>query len=272
MNLLKKLVDKKKVLVAAHRGMCGGDIPCNSIPAFEIALSNGADILELDLFKTLDNEIFIFHTGKEPIYLDRHIDVTLKTSEEIRALRLFNSDFNETAFGLNTFDEILETFKGRCILNLDRCFEFLPEVLKYVERHNMREQILLKNAPTKQALKMVEEIASDYMFMPVFKDVDNESEMIDKMNISYVGAELVFSSEDVQIIQPQYLDKLKENGKLLWANSLVYSYKVPLSAGHNDNISMLGNPEAGWGWLIDRGFDIIQTDWTLQCSDYIKNR
>ena len=24
-----------------------------------------------------------------------------------------------------------------------------------------------------------------------------------------------------------------------------------------------GDPEKGWGWLADKNFDIIQTDWTL---------
>lgn len=74
----------------------------------------------MDLFKSLDGEIFIFHTGKEPFQLDRHIDLTRMTAEEIRKLRLINVDFNETEHGLNTFDEVLEHMKNRCILNLDR--------------------------------------------------------------------------------------------------------------------------------------------------------
>ena len=32
-----------------------------------------------------------------------------------------------------------------------------------------------------------------------------------------------------------------------------------LAAGHDDDTSVLGHPEQGWGWLMDRGFDIIQT-------------
>lgn len=144
MNNTLHLYNHDRVQVAAHRGVAGVNIPCNTIPAFDIALHGGAAILEMDLFKSLDGEIFIFHTGKEPFQLDRHIDLTRMTAEEIRKLRLINVDFNETEHGLNTFDEVLEHMKNRCILNLDRCGAFIPDVIKQVERHGMKEQILLK--------------------------------------------------------------------------------------------------------------------------------
>ena len=138
MNNTLHLYNRDRVQVAAHRGVAGVNIPCNTIPAFDIALNGGAAILEMDLFKSLDGEIFIFHTGKEPFQLDRHIDLTRMTAEEIRKLRLINVDFNETEHGLNTFDEVLEHMKNRCILNLDRCGAFIPDVIKQVERHGMK--------------------------------------------------------------------------------------------------------------------------------------
>ena len=70
MKSLGELRKEKGVLVAAHRGTSGGNIPPNTIAAFDLALKEGADILEMDLFKSLDGEIFVFHTGTEPAYLD----------------------------------------------------------------------------------------------------------------------------------------------------------------------------------------------------------
>ena len=49
------------VLVAAHRGSAAGNIPCNTLAAYEIALRQGADIVELDVAKTADGELFVFH-------------------------------------------------------------------------------------------------------------------------------------------------------------------------------------------------------------------
>ena len=65
------------------------------------------------------------------------------------------------------------------------------------------------------------------------------------------------------------LEKLRDKGLVLWGNALLYSDAVPLAAGHSDDISLLDDPAKGWGWLAEKGFDIIQTDWTLHCCQYL---
>jgi glycerophosphodiester phosphodiesterase len=266
------LYNNDNVQIVAHRGAAGSNIPCNTIPAFDIALKGGASILEMDLFKSTDGKIFIFHTGKEPYQLNKNIDLTKLDSEEIKKLRLINVDFNPTQWGINSFDDILEHFKGRCILNLDRIGECIPDVIKAVERHNMKDQVLLKHAPIPSVLKIIEDVAPDYMFMPIYMEEDNASEIIEKMNINYIGAELVFETEKSPVIQPEYIESMKKRGKTLWGNAVLYNYKIPLSAGHTDDVSMIDDPDKGWGWLVDHGFDIIQTDWTYQCCKYLKDR
>ena len=266
------LYNNDNVQVVAHRGAAGSNIPCNTIPAFDIALKGGASILEMDLFKSTDGKIFIFHTGKEPYQLNKNIDLTKLDSEEIKKLRLINVDFYPTQWGINSFDDVLEHFKGRCILNLDRIGDCIPDVIKAVERHNMKDQVLLKHAPIPSVLKIIEDVASDYMFMPIYMEEDNASEIIEKMNINYIGAELVFKTEESPVIQPEYIESMKKSGKTLWGNAVLYNYKIPLSAGHTDDVSMIDDPDKGWGWLVDHGFDIIQTDWTYQCCKYLKDR
>ena len=266
------LYNNDNVQVVAHRGAAGSNIPCNTIPAFDIALKGGASILEMDLFKSTDGKIFIFHTGKEPYQLNKNIDLTKLDSEEIKKLRLINVDFNPTQWGINSFDDVLEHFKGRCILNLDRIGDCIPDVIKAVERHNMKDQVLLKHAPIPSVLKIIEDVAPDYMFMPIYMEEDNASEIIEKMNINYIGAELVFKTEESSVIQPEYIESMKKRGKTLWGNAVLYNYKIPLSAGHTDDVSMIDDPDKGWGWLVDHGFDIIQTDWTYQCCKYLKDR
>ena len=266
------LYNNDNVQVVAHRGAAGSNIPCNTIPAFDIALKGGASILEMDLFKSTDGKIFIFHTGKEPYQLNKNIDLTKLDSEEIKKLRLINVDFYPTQWGINSFDDVLEHFKGRCILNLDRIGDCIPDVIKAVERHNMKDQVLLKHAPIPSVLKIIEDVAPDYMFMPIYMEEDNASEIIEKMNINYIGAELVFKTEESTVIQPEYIESMKKRGKTLWGNAVLYNYKIPLSAGHTDDVSMIDDPDKGWGWLVDHGFDIIQTDWTYQCSKYLKDR
>ena len=46
----------------------------------------------------------------------------------------------------------------------------------------------------------------------------------------------------------------------------------PLSGGHTDDVSVTEDPDKGWGWVVEKGFDIIQTDWTLALRQYLQNR
>ena len=66
----------KTTLVAAHRGVSGANIPCNTIEAFNISLMQGADIVELDVCKSRDGKLVVFHPGIEKPHLN--IDCSLK--------------------------------------------------------------------------------------------------------------------------------------------------------------------------------------------------
>ena len=59
-------------------------------------------------------------------------------------------------------------------------------------------------------------------------------------------------------------------GKTVWGNAIMYNFRKELAGGHSDDNSLLQDPSVGWGWLADRGFDIIQTDWLMQCDTYLK--
>lgn len=111
---------EEKLLIAAHRGTAGGNIPCNSSAAFEAALVQGADILEIDITKSLDDELFVFHPGMEPFHLGSEINITKMTADEVRGLRYVNGDGVETTCGISTLDEVLETFGRRVFINLDK--------------------------------------------------------------------------------------------------------------------------------------------------------
>ena len=143
MESIIELRKEKGVLVAAHRGTSAGNIPPNSIAAFDIALKDGADVLEMDLFQSVDGEIFVFHTGKEPSHLDRHIHIEQYTAEEIRQMRLCNSDLIQTFLPVNSFDDVLEHLKGKCkVFRLIRIWQACQFAAffragKAVEKHDL---------------------------------------------------------------------------------------------------------------------------------------
>ena len=38
------------------------------------------------------------------------------------------------------------------------------------------------------------------------------------------------------------------------------------------DIAVTSVPEFGWGWLVDKGFDILQTDWPMPLRHFLDNR
>ena len=56
---------KHKIITVGHRGVFGGNIPCNTLTSYEIALHQGADMIEIDVDKTADGQLVIFHPGME---------------------------------------------------------------------------------------------------------------------------------------------------------------------------------------------------------------
>jgi glycerophosphoryl diester phosphodiesterase len=87
-----------------------------------------------------------------------------------------------------------------------------------------------------------------------------------------VGAEVLFDTEDSEFATEAYVERMHKAGLLVWVNAIVYNHKAVLTAGHNDDISVVGRMDEGWGWLLDKGYDIIQTDWPMMLKQYISQR
>ena len=77
--------------------------------------------------------------------------------------------------------------------------------------------------------------------------------------------------EHVEVASKSFIDAMHRDGKLIWANAIIYNYKDQLTAGHSDDVSVCLDPNIGWGWLVNHGFDLIQTDWTLMLLNYLKD-
>lgn len=271
-NKLQKAIQEKGTLIAAHRGSSAGNIPFNTMEAFEAALYQGADILETDVIISKDGELFIFHTGKEKQHLNQDIRLEEMTGDEIRKLRYVNFDNDLTDYHIPSLDEFLDAFKDRCFINLDHGWPFLPQVIDAVRRHGIEDQVIIKSPGKMEYAKIMEVLAPEMMFMPIYKEKDEMTEQLEQMNINFIGAEVVFAKEDSLLASAEYMEAHHKKGRILWVNSILYYYKAQLSGGHSDDVAMTGNPENGWGWLVDKGFDIVQTDWVLPLKHFIETR
>lgn len=274
-DFAKSIFENRKLkgspLLVAHRGVCGANVPCNSIAAYKIALSQGADVVEIDVSKSKDGKFYVFHPGMEHVFL-KSKGLWELDSSEIEELRLLNQDSVATSYKVPTLEEVLLLLKDKVYINVDKFWTDVEGISSIIRKCGVDKQVIVKTYVDDKALEAVTKYAPDFMFMPLIWHKDNVTDMLIKNGVNVIGAELLFSSESDDCVSDEYIKSMHDKGLMLWGNSIIYNEKDVISAYHTDDISLYDNPNKGWGWLIDKGFDFIQTDWLLMLKDYIKNR
>lgn len=275
MDFTKSIFENRKArtspFLVAHRGVCGANVPCNTLTAYKIATDLGADVVEIDVSKSKDGVFYVFHPWMEPVFLKSGYLCDL-TSEEIDNLRLLNSDSVKTSYKVPRLSEVLNFLKGKAYINVDKFWTDVEGITREIRACGVENQVIVKTGVDKEALEKVKKFAPDFMFMPLVWHKDEVTDLLKEQGINQIGVEILFSSEDDEVISDEYIKKMHDKGLLVWANSIIYNEADVISAHHTDDISLADNPDKGWGWLIDKKVDFIQTDWLLMLKNYIDKR
>lgn len=267
-NLREKA--KENIIVVAHRGAAGGNIPCNTLAAYEIALKQGADMIEVDVSCSRDGKLFLFHPGMEREHLNMRRNLKRMAFDKIRELHYVNFDDTPTQFKIAGFDDFLEQFKGRCYINIDKFWDNPKKIYEAIKRHGMTEQMLVKSNPSEKVFEVLESLAPEIPFMPIVRNEHPIHEKLLKSGINYVGVEVLFEKDTSYLASEEFIEKMHGDNVLVWANSIIYDYKEQLCGGHSDDSALTVGEDFGWGWIADKGFDMIQTDWPMMLIDYLK--
>ena len=260
---------KEKLLLVAHRGVWGGNIPCNTIPAYKTALAQGADMIEIDVDYTADGRLIVFHPGMERPFLGFGDSLHRYPWEFVKQLRYQNIDATPTQFGIETLDDVLEEFKGKCYINVDKFWAKPKEISDAIRAHGMTEQMLVKTGVDRKYLEIVSEFCADMPYMAIAKS-EAEINVARAAVRRYVGTEVLFERDDSPLCSPAFIEAHHRDGLLVWCNAIVYNYRRVLAGGHSDDAAVLGDPEGGWGWIADRGYDLMQTDHVLESVLYLE--
>lgn len=270
-----KSLEQKKVLIANHRGTFGGSVIENTTDAFGLSIEAGADIIEFDIVRSKDGKYFVYHDTEEIRTLGFANNLHAFTAEEIEQMTYVNRYGFKTSRKIDSLETVLDFLKGRCFFNLDRCakygFPYLKGALDIIGKKGMFEQLLLKTAPTDELLCGIESYNVPVMYMPIVSTTEQIEKTLAK-NINTVAIEFLFKTDEDELVSPVNLKKWKDMGINLWANTICIDERYIMSAGHNDNVALCGDKEKGWGNLVDRGFNIIQTDWPYFLNNYLKNK
>ena len=145
------LTDLPRPVVFAHRG-ASAHAPENTIPSFELALTQGADAIELDAKLTSDGQIVVFHDAT----IDRTTEGTgrlaQKTLAELRSLDAgssFSDQFRGTK--IPTLEEVFEAVGKKIFINVELTNYATPrdalveKVCALVRKHGLEKSVIFSS-------------------------------------------------------------------------------------------------------------------------------
>jgi glycerophosphoryl diester phosphodiesterase len=268
-DTLNQLRWKNKAIIAAHRGTSGGNIIINTLPAYENALRHKADIVELDAAMSTDGVFYCFHDGTEPLILGTSRNIRTMASAYVDSLYMRNPSLELTSERVNKLEDALEHLRGRCLINIDRTWFYWKEIIALIKKTGTEDQVILKSPPEKEYLQLLEAEAPGLAYMPIIRKQE-EAELTAQYKINYCMAELIFKDTGDPVVDDGFIKKLKEQDLLLWVNVITLNEHLVLSGGKDDRNAIMGSPDDNWGWCINKGFDVLQTDWPLLLREYLE--
>lgn len=267
--LLDKLNDGGKsdyVMIIAHRGDWR-NAPENSLQAYQSCIDAGFDGIEIDVQMTKDSVIVMMH--------DKTIDRTTTgkgkvsdyTLAELKELYLRSPIGVVTRQKIPTLDEVLEMAKGKILIQVDKWQPVKEKVIEVAKQHGCMNQIILRG--TKNSKQVIEEYGKfpeGLIYIPVLVckgDGDHEKldDFMDNIKTSVIS--LSFKRDDFPVINRA--KEIKGRGFRIWYNSLWADF----NGGHDDELAM-DDPENSYGWLLQKGANIIFSDHPFLLDAYLK--
>lgn len=259
----------KDILIISHRGDWR-NAPENSLQAIRNCIAMGVDIVEIDIQKTKDGQLVLMHDNT----LDRTTTgkgrVSDWTLDSLKTLLLRDGIGHSTYHKIPTLKEAMLEAKGRIMVNLDKCYDYFPEAYKVLEATGTTDHVILKgyNKTVDEVKQYLKDYLSKIYFMPIINlDAPGAATTLDafQKNMKPVAVELVFASDTSKVLSR--LDVIKQRGSRVWINSLWGN----LCANHDDERAV--NDLAGtYGWILQKGANMVQTDRPAMLLKYTRSR
>lgn len=148
---IKEAMESGQTLVFGHRG-AKAYAPMNTIPAYELAYTQGAVGIELDVHRSKDGYPVIVHDFTVDETTDGEGEVTQKTLSELKGLDAgswFSGEF--VGVRIPTLDEVFEAVGDKLLVNVEIKFmgtqtDGVEQVVaESIRRHNMSERVIVSS-------------------------------------------------------------------------------------------------------------------------------
>lgn len=270
-DFFKALQEKKHPLLPiAHRGLWN-PAPENSLPAIQNCIDHHVYIIELDMQLTKDGHIVLMHDSTVDRTTNGAGEVDQLTLREIKELSL--KELNGGPNAKNTTEKVptlLEVFpmiKGKAMVNADKAWDLRHELYQLVAEYDLFDHFMLKSdKPVEQVVEFFDSNSRNMSYMHKLSDKNlHQLELLLK-DVSPTAIELLFYSETDEVVSDSVISKLRGQTNL-WGNALDFAE----NARRSDSLSLL-DPDKGWGWFIERGICLIQTNYSLQFMEYAEKK
>ena len=270
-ELLNKAFEKNKVLIAVHRGLWGGNVLGNTIPAFRMACDVGADMFEMDISKSTDGVLYAYHDGSEKHMLHINDNIETLSSTEINKLTYYNTIGEPSGVHIELLESIISFFKKGELYNVDRAWNKLPETIALLKQYPWAiKQALIKSPVKEIALEFLNECPQKFMYMPIVYSMKDVEKVLTYPEINLVGMELIAGKQEDELFQDDTIRYIHSKRLFTWGNVITLSglSRHILFGGLDDNTALFKSKDDTWGKLLQKGIDILQTDWPLHLKKY----
>lgn len=259
-------------MVIAHRGGWT-EAPENSIEAMLISAANGADMVELDVQRTVTGRLYMMHDDTTDRMTNRSGLTTGVLDEDFDSLYLRQGaggpDAPLTDIRVPSLRQTLEAARGLVHVNIDtKHRRDLEAVGDLVRETDMADQVLIKmsvdpadpDATIRQARWF-----DDLTFMPVLLNPRPETIAEDALAVTrFFDASMLEMSFNSLGELDAVSTALAPEGVRLWVNTLDDVHPVDFH-----DTRALSDPVGVWGALIDHGIGAIQTDQTAALTEFL---
>lgn len=269
-TLLNYLYDKGEsnhVMIFAHRGNWRNSAE-NSIQAFQECIDEGLDGIEIDLQMTKDSVLVIMHDETVDRTTTGKGLVSELTLAELKELQLLSPIRVATRQKVPTFEEILKLAKGKVLIQVDKWKPFYAKMIELAKEYDCERQIIIRTTDKSEIFnKKYGNTFANVVVMPVLV-CKNDSIDLDKLedfinNFSTPAISFSFTKEEFLILDR--IPQLKDSGYRIWLNSLWGTF----NASHDDELA-LTDPDNSYGWLINKGANIIFSDNPILLKNYLE--
>ena len=269
-KIINSLKDEQSnnVLIAAHRGDWFW-APENSIQAFQNCIDAGIDVLEIDVRLSKEGIPVVIHDdslARTTTGIGKVADFTVA---ELKKLYLRDASGLKTKQRIPTLEEVLMLTKDKVIVYLDKSYDKVDKILPILRKTGtLSHAMFVLNYPYEKARKTFGTALDSVIFVPVVADkMDNLENYVKEYQEKLEPLAYQFRMQSYNGNAYSLLKKIVDSR----SNAFVAATWPHHSINHDDAISRT-KPDEGWGWLVDNGFRILETNRPYSLLEYLKSR